>query len=111
MKIKVQLIAPLFEKIEKGYEELRLELEKIVPEDALDLRALVHRNTRQLGMVKVSFSYMDQRSDEVVALRDQLRQLKLEFRFARRRLKRYFISQQRFRKIQEKRSHVSTIAA
>lgn len=116
MKISNQLFQPTLERLEKEYQELSEDtLESYSPE-AIEVRTFVQKKLRQLELVRVSLGYMSSGEQELfggqTALRDTLRQHKLELRFARRRWKRQTVSQQRLRRNQERSSsHVPTFAA
>lgn len=115
MKISNQLFQPTLERLDREYQQLLDETDGIYTQEALELRNFVQKKMRQLERVRVSLNYMSADADELLggqaALRDTLRQHKLELRFARRRWKRLQISHQRLRRNQERRSHVPTFAA
>ena len=113
MKIHNQLILPLFQQIEEGYANLFAELSGLESDEAAELKLQLQKKSRQLELAKVALSYAetDPFGRDETALRNQPRQLKLELRFAQRRLKRHHVSRERTRKNKERISHVSTAAA
>lgn len=115
MKITDQLLEPLLQRIYEEYQDLHRNVAGQYFDEAIELRQFIEKKSRQLETVKVSLAYMRQSGalsqDNEPDLRDVLRQLKLELRFARRRWKRHLVSQERIRRNQERRSHVPTFAA
>lgn len=115
MKISNQVFQPTLDRLEREYQEFSEELNGSYSQESTDLKAFVNKKLRQLELVRVSLSYMNSGTQELlrgeVALRDTLRQHKLELRFARRRWKRLLVSQERLRRNHERRSHVPTFAA
>jgi len=109
MKITNQLFQPMLEKIEREYQELLGETQNYYSGETLELRGFVQKKLRQLEMVKVSLSYMQQADGDPLDLRETLRQHKLELRFARRRWKRQLGTKSR--RNQDQRDHVPTFAA
>jgi len=115
MNISNQLFQPTLERLEKEYHQLSEDTIDTISSEATEVRNFVQKKLRQLELVRVSLGYMSSGDEELLggqaALRDTLRQHKLELRFARRRWKRQIISQERLRKSQERRSNVPTFAA
>ena len=114
MEISRMLLKPFLERLEIEYRSLDLELglHPATPE-IVQLKVILHKKFRQLEMLNVSVSYMDDMPGALDPqdLQASLKRLKLELRFARRKYKRLISNESRFRKIQEKRTHVSTVAA
>ena len=115
MEISQMLLMPSIERLSEEFHELDRELVNEESEAVLQLKGIIQRKLRQLQMLKVAVSYLDNAADNnnIVPsdLHASFRRLKLELRFARRKWKRLLSNEIRFQKSQEKRVHVSTFAA
>jgi len=114
MEIKNQILKPLFDRIESEWKDLRREVSTSRDEEALSMVPTFEQKLRQLECLRVSTSYQDNAKNasfEITSLREALRQLKLEVRFARRRWKRHLVAQERMRKRQEKLAASQIVAA
>ncbi len=116
MQITNQLFQPLLDRIDQEYRDLLEEVRDLYTEETAELKIFIQKKLRQLDLVRVSLTYMqqeagDEHHGDPFDLRETLRQHKLELRFARRRWKRQMVSQERVRRNHERRNHVPTFAA
>lgn len=113
MVIRNQLLIPLIERLKKDFVQLSDAVSMHHDEVASEMAAFVQRKVRQLEMLELMASYMGP-IPEPVAMPDMnqtFRQLKLELRVARRRWHRHLVNEARLKRNQEKRIHVSPVAA
>ena len=114
MEISDQLVKPLVDKILNEYCDLYHALSTNPSEGAREIRSTIERKLGELGNVSTRgvgvWTPSGRMNPEDV--RENLRQLKLEMRFLRRRWQRQQTSENRVRRNREKRaSYVSTVAA
>ena len=114
MEITNQLFKPFVEKIEAEWQKLYCELANHESNEARDLRPSVLQKLNILEKIKLSAVYQEESKDsglEFPNLREALRYLKLDLRFARRRWTRYLVSATRTQKRRENANGVAPVSA
>lgn len=94
-------------------EAMLLDVQQSKGAEAFALAEEISRKIRQIQNLQITLAFAegDPRTQELAALYQAFRQLKLELRFYRRRWKRMLTTEARFRKLQEKEEHVASFAA
>jgi len=110
MEISNQLVKPLIERLAEEYRELEQEMTDYSSEEVEEMKTSIQKNLKQLEVLDASIASMGSESDDSTSmdLRDILRQLKLDLRFAQRRWKRQLLNVERFKKGPQKASLVTS---
>ncbi|MBI3307546.1 MAG: hypothetical protein HYZ84_07065 [Candidatus Omnitrophica bacterium] len=118
MEISHQVVKPLLDRLLQEYKKMYREI-CAYSSDApnfLELKSQIEDKLNQLKIMNMLGGFHaihggTLTTEEQGKLRENLRNLKLDERFLARRWKRHLVSENRFRRLREKRNHVSTIAA
>ncbi len=121
MEISHQVVKPLLDRLLHEYKKMYLEVaahssDTPDTQDFLELKTEIKDKLNQLKVMNMLGGFHSIHAgaltiEEQANLRQNLRHLKLDMRFLGRRWKRHLVSENRLRRLREKRSHVSTIAA
>ena len=115
MEISSQIVRPLIERLYEEYQELDRELAPHSSDEVAELKTFVHKKMRQLQTLDSTVSGLTpallSESLSYNELRHQLRQLKLQLRFAQRRWKRQIVNESRFRRRLQGKLLMPTAAA
>ena len=111
--INDQLLKSLLGRMEAEYREVEVEVAMRDSKQAKEFAVYIGKKLEELKMLHTSLSYLESFSGETEQpdLRHTLRKLKLDLRFFHRRWKRYSISEERSRKIREKKHKASDFVA
>ncbi|MDP3919903.1 MAG: hypothetical protein Q8R76_03755 [Candidatus Omnitrophota bacterium] len=111
--INDQLLKSLLDRMEAEYGEVAAEVAQRDTKEARKFAAYIGEKLEELKLLRTSLSYLASFSGETEQpdLRQTLRTLKLDLRFFHRRWKRYRITEDRTRKIYEKKHKTSGFAA
>ena len=113
MDINNQLVRPLMERLYDEYRELVGELTFHDSDETQKLKLFIQKKIQQLETLNGTISSLGIQSEKSLYpdLHEQLKQLKLELRFAQRRWKRQCLNEVRFKKSHPRTPLISTYAA
>jgi hypothetical protein len=113
MNIQKMLLEPSMMKLKEGYDELRRAIGLETSEQAASLSLYASRKIHQVEVIlsELAAQPKNEFTEPSAAQTQAYRKLKLDLRFAQRRWQRMLSTENRLRKMHEKRPHVSTFAA
>ena len=113
MEISTQLVKPLIDRLVEEYKDLDREMTNYSSEEVDEMKTSIRKNLQQLEVLDSSMASIGPAADDSSSddLRDILRQLKLELRFAQRRWKRQLLNEERFKRGPEKGSFINSSLA
>ncbi len=113
MEINTQLIKPLVDRLYGDYQQLAGELPLRSNEEIQKLKTFLQKKIHQIETLNSGFVSSGSESQKVLypSLHDQLRDLKLQLRFAQRRWQRERLNENRFRKNRQSAAFVTSYAA
>ncbi len=113
MEINTQLIKPLVDRLYDDYQQLAGELPLRSNEEIQKLRIFLQKKIHQIETLNTAISSLSAEPQRPLYpnLQDQLRDLKLQLRFAQRRWQRERLNENRFRKNQRSNSLLASFAA
>jgi hypothetical protein len=113
MKISRLLLKPSLDRLEQDLFELENRVFSQHSQDSLSLKILLDRTKSKLQDLKSSSAYLEAQPGAIVPadIYQSYKNLKMDHHLILRKWQRVLSNEARMKKIQEKRSHVSTFAA